>query len=260
MILTFAILFIVGAVIGSFLNVCIYRLPRKESVVFPASHCPECGQLLSWVDNVPLASYAVLRGKCRRCGGRISIRYPLVEFLNAVLYVFAGYKIGAAAELLPALLLISTLVVIFFIDLEHYIIPNVVVLPVAVAGLAAMVAISLTASDPGFPAWWTFPLAGLVSGGFFFVIAFIFPRGMGMGDVKLAALLGFFLGRAVIIGLFLGFLLGALVGLALIAGGGRSRKSKVPFGPFLAVGALVALFYGNELLDLYLGFFQPAGA
>jgi leader peptidase (prepilin peptidase)/N-methyltransferase len=259
MVITLIILFIFGAVIGSFLNVCIYRLPRGESIVSPGSRCPECGRQLSIIDNVPLISYVALRGRCRRCGGRISPRYPLVELLNAVLFVLAGWRFGLEPELWPALLLISTLIVVFFIDLEHFIIPNVVVLPVAAVGLAAMIAISLTTTDPDFPSWWVFPLCGAASSAFFFIIVLAYPRGMGMGDVKLAGMLGFFLGQTVAVGLFLGFLLGAVVGIALIATGRKGRKSRVPFGPFLAVGALVALFYGNQLLDLYLGLFQSNG-
>lgn len=256
MILTLAILFIAGAVTGSFLNVCIYRLPRRESVVSPASHCPACDRRLGWYDNIPLVSYAVLRGKCRSCGAAIPIRYPLVEFLNAVLYLLAGWKFGLVPELLPALLFISTLIIVFFVDLEHFLIPNVVVLPVAAVGLAAMIIISLTTSDVEFPQWWTFPAAGILSASFFLVIALLYPRGMGMGDVKLAGMLGFFLGWQVAIGLFLGFLAGALVGVGLIFAGVKGRKSRVPFGPFLAAGGLAALFYGSELLDLYLGLFQ----
>lgn len=253
------LLFVFGAIIGSFLNVCIWRLPRHESIVTPGSHCPGCDRQLSWYENIPLASYAALKGKCRSCGVGISPRYPLVELLTAVLFVLAGWRFDATAQLAPALLLIATLIVVFFIDLEHYIIPNNVVLPVAAVGLAAMVAIALTTTGPDIDLWWAYPVAGLGSALFFFIIVMIFPRGMGMGDVKLVGMLGFFLGRATLIGLFLGFLLGAVVGVGLILAGRKGRKSRVPFGPFLAVGALVALFYGNQLLDLYLGLFTPAG-
>jgi len=256
MALTIIILFITGAMIGSFLNVCIWRLPRHESIVSPGSHCPGCDRPVKWHDNIPLISYAFLGGKCRGCGERISIRYPLVELLNASLYVAAGLKFGVTPALAPALLLIPSLIIIFFIDLEHYIIPNVVVLPVAVAGLGLQLAVSLTTSDVDYPQWWTFLAAGIAAAAFFFLVAFIFPAGMGMGDVKLAGMLGFFLGPAVTIGLFLGFLSGAVIGIGLMVAGKKGRKSKVPFGPFLAVGALVALFWGQELLDLYLGFFQ----
>lgn len=245
---TLLILFFTGAAIGSFLNVCIYRLPRKGSIITPGSYCPRCDLHIKWYDNIPLLSYALLRGRCRRCGERISVRYPLVELLNGGLYVLAGLKFGPTAPLLPALLLISSLIVIFFIDLEHYIIPNVVVIPVAAVGLAATIAIS--------PGRWLELLAfGLASAAFFFAVAMIKPGGMGMGDVKMAAMLGFFLGKPVLIGLFFGFLFGAVTGLALMALGRKGRKSRLPFGPFLAAGALVALFLGDTLLDWYLGFF-----
>lgn len=256
MIMTLVILFITGAMIGSFLNVCIWRLPRHESIVSPGSHCPDCGRPVKWYDNIPLVSYLVLGGKCRSCGERISSRYLLVELLGACLYVAAGLKFGVTPALAPALVLIPTLIIVFFIDLEHYIIPNVVVLPVAVAGLGLQVAIAQTTTDVDYPQWWTFLIAGLASAAFFFVVAFLFPAGMGMGDVKLAGMLGFFLGPAVIIGLFLGFLLGAVIGVGLMIAGKKGRKSRVPFGPFLTVGALVALLWGAQLLDLYLGLFQ----
>lgn len=248
MIITLVLLFIVGAVIGSFLNVCIYRLPRQESIIVPGSHCPACGEPLKWFDNIPLISYLILKGKCRRCGGAISFNYPLVELLNAVFYVLAGWKFGPEAHLLPALLLISTLIVIFFIDLKHYIIPNVVVFPVAAIGLGSMIII--------WPNRWLELLAaGLISAAFFFVVAMIKPGGMGMGDVKMAAMLGFFLGRAITVALFLGFFLGAAIGVGLIFAGRKGRKSQIPFGPFLAVGALVALFFGDPIMDKYLSLF-----
>ncbi|MEK7817497.1 MAG: A24 family peptidase, partial [Actinomycetota bacterium] len=163
-------------------------------------------------------------------------------------YVLAGLKLDATLPLLPALLFISALIVIFFIDLEHYIIPNVVVLPVAVVGLAANIAI-----DPD--RWLELLLAGSLSAAFFLVVVLIKPGGMGMGDVKLAGMLGFFLGRQVLVGLFTGFLTGAVVGVALMAAGRKGRKSKIPFGPFLAIGALAALFFGQQLLDWYTGIF-----
>lgn len=249
-------LFLFGAVFGSFLNVCIYRLPLKESIVSPGSRCPGCGHELRWFENVPLISYAALKGRCRNCGEPISWRYPLVEFLNAALWAFAGWRFGIEPVTVPALLLISTLIIIFFIDLEHYIIPNVVVLPVAVLGLVAMVAISLTTKDPDFPVWWVFPLSGLIAAAVFFIIAVAVPKGMGMGDVKMVGMMGFFLGRTAALGIFIGVLLGSLVGIGLMIAGKKGRKSRLPLGPFLAVGAMVALFYGEAIIGPYLKLFE----
>ncbi len=246
MIIFLILLFIVGAAIGSFLNVVIYRLPRHESIVAPGSRCPACDMPVSWYDNIPLLSFAWLRGRCRRCGQPISFWYPVVELLTAVLFVLAGWKFGSGAELLPPLLLIAALIAIFFIDLEHYIIPNAIVLPVAAVGLGLAIAVH--------PHRWAELLAaGAISGVFFLVLALIKPGGMGMGDVKLALALGFFLGKAVIVAMFAAFLLGALTGVALIAVRGKKMSSRLPFGPFLAVGAILALFYGPFLLDKYLG-------
>lgn len=244
-----AILFVLGAVIGSFLNVVIYRLPRQQSLATPGSHCPRCERPVKWYDNIPLISYALLRGQCRNCGQPITMRYPAVELLTAVLWTLAGVEFGMTWSLLPALLFLSSLVAIFYIDLDHYIILNVIVLPVAVIGLGANIAISPDR-------WLEYLAAGLMSATFFFIVAVLKPGGMGMGDVKLAGMLGFFLGRAVLTGLFLGFLIGAVTGVALMAAGIKGRKSRIPFGPFLAIGAVIALFFGNDLLDLWTGFFQ----
>ncbi|MDO8736580.1 MAG: prepilin peptidase [Thermoleophilia bacterium] len=253
-----AILFVLGAVTGSFLNVVIYRLPRKLSLVAPGSQCPRCEQPVKWYDNIPLLSYALLRGQCRHCGQGITMRYPTVELLTAVLWALAGAEFGMTWALLPALLFVSSLVAIFYIDLDHYIIPNVIVLPVAVIGLVANVAISLAGDESAasWQPWYAYLAAGLMSATFFFVVALLKPGGMGMGDVKLAGMMGFFLGKAVLTGLFLGFLFGAVTGVALMATGIKGPKSRIPFGPFLAIGAVIALFFGNDLLDLWTGLFQ----
>lgn len=243
------ILFVFGAVIGSFLNVVIYRLPRQLSLVAPGSHCPRCDQPVRWYDNIPLVSYVLLRGHCRHCGQGIAMRYPIVELLTAVLWTLAGVEFGMTWSLLPALLFLSSLVAIFYIDLDHSLILNVIVLPVAVIGLAANIAISPDR-------WLEYLAAGLMSATFFFVVAVLKPGGMGMGDVKLAGMMGFFLGKDVLIGLFMGFLIGALTGVALMAAGIKGRKSRIPFGPFLAIGAVIALFFGTELLDLWTGIFE----
>lgn len=246
-ILFYIYLAIVGAIIGSFLNVVIYRVPKKESLVRPGSHCPHCGKPVRWYDNIPILSYTLLRGRCRQCKRSISQRYPMIEFLNGALYLAAGFKFGLEWELLVALFFISVLVVIFFIDLDHFIIPNVIVLPAAAIVLAAMLAINPDR-------WLELILAGVLSAAFFFAIVMLVPRGMGMGDVKMMLLLGFFLGKAVLVALFFGFLIGAVVGVTLMVVGVRGRKSQIPFGPFLATGAIIALFYGEWIIDKYMNF------
>jgi leader peptidase (prepilin peptidase)/N-methyltransferase len=257
-VLLFIFLFGVGAAIGSFLNVVIYRMPREDGwrrqlgcLVAPGSHCPGCDKAIAWYDNVPLLGYVLLRGRCRSCGERISPRYPLVEGFTAALFVLAGWKFGFNWILLPSVIFISVLIAVFFIDLEHYIIPNIIVLPAALAGLALMIAV-----EPG--RWLELLIAGVASTAFFFLIAFVKPGGMGMGDVKLAGMMGFYLGKSVLVALFLGFLLGAVVGVAMIASGRKGRQSRVPFGPFLAIGGIVALFFGHGLLETYLGVFDQS--
>lgn len=245
--LLYTYLAIGGAIIGSFLNVVIYRLPRKESLVRPGSHCPHCAKPVRWYDNVPIISYMLLGGSCRQCKQSISPRYPMIEFLNGALYLAAGFRFGFERELPVALFFISILIVIFFIDLDHYIIPNVIVLPAAAIVLAAMLALNPDR-------WLELTLAGLISAAFFFAIVMLVPRGMGMGDVKMMLLLGFFLGKAVLVALFFGFLIGALVGVTLMLAGVRGRKSQIPFGPFLATGAIIALFYGDWIIDRYMSY------
>jgi len=253
-----AILFVLGAVIGSFLNVVIYRLPRELSLVTPGSQCPRCEQPVRWFDNIPIVSYLMLRGRCRNCGQGITMRYPTVELLTAVLWTLCGAEFGMSWYLPPAILFVSALVAIYYIDLDHYIIPNVIVLPVGLIGLAANIAISLTGDEtsPHWQPWYAYLMAGLASAAFFFIVALLYKGAMGMGDVKLAGMMGFFLGKAVLVGLFLGFLIGAVTGVVLMAAGVKGRKSRIPFGPFLALGAIIALFFGSDLLEMWTGLFQ----
>ncbi|HEX3511139.1 MAG TPA: prepilin peptidase [Solirubrobacteraceae bacterium] len=245
---TFAGLF--GALFGSFLNVVIYRLPRRESLVKPASHCPSCGVPVRPYDNIPIVSWLLLRGHCRSCGGPISPRYPLVEALTAALCVGAVIAHGSAAGIALSLLTILVVVPVALIDLEHRIIPN------RITGPAALLAIGLgLALDPsGEPAR---VIAGAAAGGFLLLAALAYPGGMGMGDVKLAGVLGLCLGRAVAPALLVALLAGTLLGVAVIArkGAREGRKTAVPFGPFLALGALVAVFAGDQLVDLYINHF-----
>jgi leader peptidase (prepilin peptidase) / N-methyltransferase len=236
-----------GLLIGSFLNVVAWRLPRGESLVRPRSKCPGCGEAVRPYDNVPVVSWLVLRGRCRGCGERISARYPVVEALTAVLYVaVVAAKWDDPLQVALGLVLVTFLVPIAVIDLDHRIIPNKLTAPAAL--LAPVLGLAL---EPSFVPEQL--IAGVAAGGFFFLAAVLHPKGMGMGDVKLAAVLGLYLGRAVAPAIFTALILGVLVGAAIIARHGQAgRKKAVPFGPFLAAGALVALFAGTSLMDSYL--------
>ena len=234
-----------GLLIGSFLNVVAYRLPRGESLLWPASHCPGCDQPIKPYDNVPVVSWLLLRGKCRTCATRISPRYPAVELLTAVAFAAIAVLNGVDTDLIWELPFAAMLIAVAGIDLEHRIIPNKVMLPSAV--FAVVAAIALRPDD----------LAELGIGGAaaftaFLLAALAYPAGMGMGDVKLAGVMGLFLGAAVLPALFIAFLTGSVVGVAVIAKhGADGRKKGVPFGPFLAFGGLVGLLFGADLIDLY---------
>jgi leader peptidase (prepilin peptidase) / N-methyltransferase len=238
---------ILGAVFGSFLNVVAYRMPRKESVVFGASHCPACGSPVKPYDNIPVLSYVLLRGRCRSCAARISLRYPLVETLTAALCVGAVLAHHTAAGIALSVTLILLLVPASAIDLEHRIIPNRITGLGAVLGLV----IGLALDPSGEPERL---IAAAAAGGFLLVAALAYPGGMGMGDVKLAGVMGLFLGRAVGPAILIALLSGVVAGVVVISAKGvkAGRKTAVPFGPFLALGGVVAIYAGQQLLDAYL--------
>ena len=233
-----------GLAVGSFLNVLAARLPLRRSVVHPGSACMSCGTEIRWYDNVPLLSYALLRGRCRSCGARIGLRYPAVEIVTALLVAGCVLAFGLTLDAAVAALFCIALVAVSATDLEHRIIPNKIVLPAAVVVLAAQ-----TALHPS-PEW---ALGALGASGFLFVAALAYPAGMGMGDVKLALLMGAMLGRTVSVALMLGMIAALLPGIFLLAKHGqKARKMGIPFGPFLALGSVVALFWGHTVLDAYL--------
>src|SRR5215213_2320352 len=238
-----AVLF--GLVVGSFLNVVIHRVPNRESIVWPASHCPHCGEPIRPADNIPLISYLLLRGRCRNCKEPISVRYPAVEATTGLLFGAAAYEFGVSLVLLPALLFISALIVLAIIDLEHRLLPNVIVGPAALAGLV----LSILANPAG---WWTYPLSALMVAGALLVLALAIPGGMGMGDVKMGGTLGAFLGPYAALAVFLGALLGAVTGGLLMVAGKVQRRSHLPFGLFMALGGIISLFAGPQLWDLYM--------
>jgi leader peptidase (prepilin peptidase) / N-methyltransferase len=239
--------FLPGLALGSFLNVVAARVPRHESIVRPGSHCMSCGHEIAWYDNVPLVSYAVLRGRCRNCKAKIGLRYPALELVTALLTSGCVWKFGLHPEALVAVAFCAALVAISAADLEHLIVPNVIVLPAAAVVLAAQSAI-----HPSFE--WA--ISALALAAFLLLAALVYPGGMGMGDVKLALLLGAMLGRTVAVAFAVGVLSALVPSIWLIARhGGKARKMKIPFAPFLALGGVVALFAGSYLLDTYLSLY-----
>jgi leader peptidase (prepilin peptidase)/N-methyltransferase len=241
---------VLGAIIGSFLNVVAYRLPRHESLITPASHCPRCGTPVKPYDNIPIISWLLLRGHCRSCAEPISPRYPLVEALTAALCVGAVLVHDSAGSIALAILTILIVVPAALIDLEYRIIPN------RLTALGAVLALALgLALDPAGEPERLIAAAG--AGGFLLVAALAYPGGMGMGDVKLAAVLGLCLGAAVAPAVLIALLTGVTAGGVLIAqkGAREGRKMAIPFGPFLALGALVAVFAGQQIVDLYINHF-----
>ena len=236
---------LVGLVVGSFLNVVIHRVPLRQSIVWPASHCPRCRAAIKPRDNVPLLSYLLLRGRCRHCRARISGRYPAVEALTGILFAAAAYKFGLGYALLSALVLISVLICLAGTDLEHRLLPNAIVGPAALVGFA----LSVLASPEK---WWLYLLCAVAVAGGLLLLATVYPGGMGMGDVKMGGMLGAFLGPYAAVAVFLGALCGALTGGLLMAAGKMRRRSALPFGVFMAFGGVVALFGGPELWEFYL--------
>jgi leader peptidase (prepilin peptidase)/N-methyltransferase len=245
---------LLGLIFGSFATVVAYRVPRKESVASGRSKCPSCGEQIAWHDNIPVLSYLLLRGRCRNCGERISRRYLWIELTNGVLWGVLECRYGVSFEVGVYAAFFWVLIVLTAIDLEHKLLPNKVVYPAFVSGWVLLTIAAAIVGDFG-------PLSGAalgaaVFGGFLFTVAFIAPAGMGGGDVKLGFVLGTFLGYAggigvTLVGMFLSFLLGGVIGIALLLRG-QGRKAQVPFGPFLAGGTVLAILWGQPILDWYL--------
>ncbi len=240
-----AVVGLFGLVVGSFLNVVIHRVPLGRSVAWPSSRCPFCGIPIRAFDNVPVLSYLVLRGRCRNCKADISPRYPLVEGLTGLLFGLAVHEFGLSLALVSALVLISVLVALAAIDLEHRLLPNAIVGPAAVVGFVLSVA-----GDPA--RWWVYLVSAFGVAAGLFALALAFPGGMGMGDVKMGGMLGAFLGPYAAPAVFLGALLGSIVGGLLIATGRVQRRNGLPFGVFLAVASVFTLFLGREVWGSYL--------
>ena len=242
---------IFGALIGSFLNVCIFRLPKEESIVWPGSHCPHCKSPIKYYDNIPLISYLLLGGRCRHCRSPISFQYPLVEGITALGSFILFIKFGPSLSYLFYFLFVASLIVITVIDLYHQIIPDVISLPgIGVGLLASLLIPQITFLNSLFGV--------LLGGGSLFLVATIYQwffkrEGMGGGDVKLLAMIGAFLGwKAVVLTILLGSLIGSIIGISIMILKGKDFKYAIPFGPFLSTGAVIALFYQNEIIFWYL--------
>lgn len=260
-----ALLTVLGLLVGSFLNVCIHRLPLELSIVTPRSACPKCGRPITALENIPLISYLMLRGRCRGCGVHISLRYPMVEALNAALYVLIYVRTAMAWHTpnlwhLPAYLAFgSAMLVITFIDFDHQIIPDEITLPGAALGVIAGAFILPDPFNPSHLLGWKQTLIGAASGfGVFYAVAvlgsYAFKQdAMGGGDIKLMAMVGALVGwRGVLLTTFGGSLLGSIVGIAVMRCRGTGARTVMPFGPFLAIGALISLLYGRELMALWM--------
>ncbi len=244
--------FLFGSVVGSFLNVCICRMPKDESVVSPPSHCPYCPYQIRWYDNIPLVSYLLLRGKCRGCGAHISLQYPLVELLNGVLTLLLFLRFGPTPVFGVLFLFCSALVVITFIDIEHQIIPD----EISLSGIVVGFILSFFLKGH---TWLNSLMGILLGGGTLLLVAYAYQRftgkdGMGGGDIKLLAMMGAFLGwKAVPFIIFAGSLVGSVVGISIMVLQKKDSKLAIPFGPYLAFGAVLYIFYGKTLIRWYLG-------
>jgi leader peptidase (prepilin peptidase)/N-methyltransferase len=240
-----------GMVVGSFLNVCICRLPKGESVVFPPSHCPHCDYRIRWYDNIPLVSYLLLRGRCRGCCAHISIQYPLVELLNGLLTLALFLRFGPTLAFLVLFLFCSALVVITFIDIEHQIIPDEISLPGIIIGF--IFSFFLQGHS-----WLNSLLGILLGGGSLLLVAYVYQwltgkEGMGGGDIKLLAMMGAFLGwKAIPFIIFASSLVGSLIGISMMLLQKKDSKLAIPFGPYLAFGAVLYIFYGRQIIHWYL--------
>lgn len=250
--LTIASIFL-GAMVGSFLNVCIHRLPKEESIVKPGSHCPKCNTPIRFYDNIPLVSYLLLGGKCRYCQTSISIQYPIVEAITALSSFFLFMRFGISLSFIYYFLFVAALIAITVIDLYHQIIPDVISLPGIVVGLLGSLIIPQIT-------FWTSLIGMLAGGGSLFLVATVYQwlfkrEGMGGGDVKLLAMIGAFLGwKAVILTIFLSSFIGSIIGVAVMLIKGKDFKYAIPFGPFLALGAVISLLFGEQLIEWYLYF------
>ena len=247
----YIVIFIIGILVGSFLNVCIYRMPREGSIVFPSSHCPHCSHPLLWYDLIPILSFVMLKGRCRYCKGVISPLYPTIEFINGIIYIIIFYFYGLSLEFVFYSLLISALLTITLIDLKHKIIPDGILLSIFIITilykstnyLLFHIPISLMDSLLGF----------LLGGGLFFLLAIISKGGMGGGDIKLISVLGLILGlKKTLLNILLSFIIGAFISLILLCFKKKGRKDVIAFGPFINLAFIISLFFGDKIICYYI--------
>lgn len=241
--------FLYGIIFGSFFNVVGLRVPKKESIVSPPSHCTNCDRKLGPKDLIPVFSYIFLKGKCRKCGTKISPVYPIIEFLTGTLFAFAFYQLGFSLELLIAILFISMLVIITVSDVAYMLIPDKVLLPFAITLLVLRLVIPLSP-------WWDSLLGAVIGFGVLFLIAVVSKGGMGGGDIKLFFVLGLVLGIAnTLLTLFLASVIGSIAGIYILKKTGKGRKTPIPFGPSIALAAIIAYFFGADFVDWYMHLF-----
>ncbi|MDD4765304.1 MAG: prepilin peptidase [Atribacterota bacterium] len=250
-IITGFIIFTIGLVIGSFSNVCIYRIPRNESLVWPGSHCPKCSKPIKFYDNIPLISYIILKGKCRNCGEPIPLQYPIVELATGLFYLALYLFYGLQLIALVYMILCSVLIIISFIDLKVEIIPDTISLPFIVIGF--LLSFFLRNINP------LDSMLGIITGGGSLLLVAIFgsklfkKEAMGGGDIKLAAMIGAFFGwKLTLLSLFLSFFLGSIIGIIVLAASKDKSNNIIPFGPFIALGAMISMFWGNAIIHWYL--------
>ncbi|MCF6465640.1 prepilin peptidase [Clostridium sp. Cult2] len=248
------LIFLLGIIIGSFLNVCIYRIPKGESIVFPSSHCPGCSTPLKWYDLVPVLSFLFQGGKCRYCGENISPRYPIVELLDGIIFITLYFILGFNLDFIFYAFLFSLLIIITFIDLDYQIIPNILVILIL---LGSIIYKLLNLLLYGIPLNLFNGLMGLtISGLIFLIILIVSKGGMGGGDVKLIGVLGFILGvPKIFLNIFLSFLIGGIISIFLLGFKIKGRKDPIPFGPFITLAFTITLFWGNRIIDWYIASF-----
>jgi leader peptidase (prepilin peptidase)/N-methyltransferase len=246
---------LLGLLWGSFASVVAYRIPRREPIASGRSRCPACGHVIAALDNIPVVAYVARRARCRHCGARIAARYPLIEIATAVLFALSAWRFGASATAVVYAAFFWVLIVLSVIDIDHHLLPNRIVYPTLGAGWLSLAVMTVANGDGSRLV--DALLGAVIFGGFILAIAFAYPAGMGGGDVKLAFLLGTFVGYVgapgvVLIGMFLSFLLGSVIGLVAMKLTGGDRRMQVPFGPSLALGSVIAILVGRPLLDAYL--------